>query len=164
LWGRRFSRRQARQAASNGTQRVVVASGTLEYAFDVDCAAFGGDDFTNQVEGAFTGRLTEVLSGDGALLQTVLQGVFEETDTNSVTGAVLPLRGAIHEVLDYGPNTRTISGAAYIGKAPGPGLYIQDTGRLTHTLDTHETLFVAGPHEGWFGGDDDIVCEALAQA
>lgn len=151
-------------APSNGTQRVVVASGTLPYAFEVDCAAFGGHDFTNRVEGAFTGRLTEVLSGEGSLLQTVLQGVFEETETNAVTGAVLSLRGAIHEVVDYGANTRTISGAVYIGKDRNGGLYIQDTGRITHALGTGEALFVAGPHEGFFAGVDNLVRAALAQA
>jgi hypothetical protein len=30
------------------------------------------------------------------------------------------------------------------------------------TLDTHEPLFVAGPHEVFFGGIDPLTCAALA--
>ena len=40
---------------------------------------------------------------------------------------------------------------------------IHDVGRITMTLDTHEVLFLAGPHSVFFsGGIDPVVCARLA--
>jgi hypothetical protein len=150
-------------AASSGTQRIVVESFTAQYAFDIDCAEFGGYDFVNEVEGTVKVRVTDVLSSDGTVLQTVVEEVYEETDTNALSDASLPLRGAAHVVLDYGANTRTLTGALLVGTARGGGTYIQDTGRIVMTLDTSEPLFVGGPHEGFFAGTDNLVCAALAE-
>jgi hypothetical protein len=149
-------------AASNGTQRVVVESFTEQYAFDIDCDEFGGFDFVNEVEGTVKVRVTDVLDSDGTLMQTVIEEVYEETDTNSLSGESLPLRGAAHVVLDYAANTRTLTGAVLVGMARGEGTYIQDSGRIVMTLETSEPLFVAGPHEGFFAGVDNLVCAALA--
>jgi hypothetical protein len=39
---------------------------------------------------------------------------------------------------------------------------VQDTGKISMTLDTFEAFFVAGPHEAFFsGGIDPVVCAAL---
>jgi hypothetical protein len=153
----------AGMASAGGKERVLVESFTESYAFAVDCGDFGPYAFENEVEGSARVRVTDVLDRDGALLQTVFHIVLKETDTNSVSGKSLPLRTAVHEVWDYASNTRTLTGAVFLGTEPGAGTYVQDTGRITMTLDTREAQFVAGPHEAFFGGGiDPVVCEALA--
>jgi hypothetical protein len=150
-------------AGANGKERVLVESFTESYAFAVDCGDFGPYAFESEVEGSVRVRVTDVLDRNGALLQTVFHIFLKETDTNSVSGKSLPLRTALHEVWDYASNTRTLSGAVFVGTEPGAGTYVQDTGRITLTLDTREAQFVAGPHEAFFGGGvDPIVCAALA--
>lgn len=71
----------------------------------------------------------------------------------------------MHEVLDWASHTRTLSGNVALGTKPGGGTYIQETGRITMTLDTREALFVAGTHEAFVAGGIDVpVCAALAAA
>jgi hypothetical protein len=145
-------------AASNGKTRVQVDRFADTYLFAVDC---GG--FQDVASGNEHVDVTEVYSTeDGTLLQTVFQVGFTETDTNSVTGKTLRLHGVAHEVWDYASNTRTLSGAVFTGTDPGHGTWVQDTGKISMTLDTFEAFFVAGPHEAFFsGGIDPVVCAAL---
>lgn len=151
-------------ASAGGTSRVVVESFADDYAFSVDCAEFGPHSFEIDVEGHMKVRVTDVVSKNGELLQTIIHAVFRETDTNSVSGKSLPLHQAANEVWDYAANTRTITGAVFVGTSPG-GKWVQDTGRITMTLDTRIASFVAGPHEAFFGGGlDALACEALATA
>ncbi len=150
---------------ATGKERVLVDSFTESYAFVIDCADFGDYAFENRVEGTLRVRVTEVLDRNGTVLQTVFHFVLQETETNSLSGKSLPLKGALQEVWDYASSTRTLSGAVFIGTTPGSGTYVQDTGRITMTLDTREAQFVAGPHEAFFGGGvDAAVCAALAEA
>ena len=152
-------------AGAAGKQRVVVDRYSEPYEFAIDCSEFGPHDFDNLVSGHERKQVTEVLAADGTLLQTVFHTSFSETDTNSASGASLRLKGAYHEVLDYAANTRTLSGKVALGTQPGGGTYIQETGRITMTLDTYEPLFVAGPHDAFAaGGIDFPVCDALAGA
>lgn len=150
--------------ASSGKRRVVVERFVDEYSFvAVDCSELGPYPFSIHVEGTLRVSITDVVADDGTLLQTILHFVLDETDTNSVSGKSLPLHGALHEVLDYGSNTRTMSGAVYVGTERGRGTYVQEAGRITMTLDTRVAQFVAGPHEAFFaGGIDPAVCAALA--
>lgn len=151
--------------ASKGKTRTVVDRFSGPYAFNIDCGDFGPYEFENLVAGHERIRVTDVFGDDGSLLQTVFHIQFDEIDTNSGTGFALPLKGAVHEVWDYASNTRTLNGAVFIGTTPGGGTYVQDTGRITMTLDTREAQFVAGPHEAFFGGGiDPVVCAALAAA
>ena len=145
-------------SASNGTTRVQVDRFADTYVFGVDC---GG--FQNIASGREHVDVTEVYAADGGrLLQTVFQVGFTETDTNSVTGKTLRLHGVAHEVWDYASNTRTLDGAVFTGTEPGHGTWVQDTGRISMTLDTYEAFFVAGPHEAFFsGGIDPVACAAL---
>lgn len=151
-------------AAAAGTQREVVDRVSEPYEFPIDCAEFGAHDFENLVSGTQRLQVTEVRAKDGTLLQTVIQSTFTETDTHSVSGASLGLKGAFHEVLDYAANTRTLSGKVALGTRRG-GTYIQETGRISMALDTYEAIFVAGPHAAFFAGGIDVpVCAALADA
>ena len=152
--------------ASNGKQRVVVERFVDEFSFvAVDCSELGPYAFSVEVEGTVHVTVTDVFDrDDGSLLQTVIHVVLKETNTNSVSGKSLPLKQAVHEVWDYASNTRTLTGAAFIGTTPGGGTYVQDTGRITITLDTRVAQFVAGPHEAFFaGGIDAVVCAELAE-
>ena len=56
-----------------------------------------------------------------------------------------------------------MSGKVWLGTAPGEGTFVQETGRIVMTLDTHEALFLAGPHPAFFaGGIDPAICAWLA--
>ena len=149
--------------ASQGKSRTVVESFSESYAFSSDCSRFGPYAFDIDVAGHVKVRVTDVVAADGEVLQTVLHVVFRETNTNSVSGGSVPLHQAANEVWDYASNMRTISGAVFVGNAPGDGTWVQDTGRIVMTLDTRIAQFVAGPHEAFFGGGlDRVACAALA--
>jgi hypothetical protein len=151
-------------AQAEGKQRVVDRFGG-QYGFAAPCGDFGPYAFDVLVSGTERGQFTEILAADGSLLQQVLNIQFFETNTNSDTGESITLRGAVHVVWDFASNTRTLSGKVYLATRPGDGIAIQDTGRITITLDTSEALFVAGPHGVFFGGGlDAVVCEELAAA
>jgi hypothetical protein len=153
----------AAPAGAARTERVVVDRFSDTYDLAIDCGEFGPYAFENLVSGRERVRVTEV-SADGELLQTIFSITLHETDTNSVTGKVLPLHGTIHEVWDHVANTRTMDGVVWMGNAPGEGAVIQETGRIVMTLDTHEAFFVAGPHPAFFkGGIDPAVCGYLDQ-
>ena len=155
----------AASAQAAGTQRVVVDRFTEQFEFRVDCSDFGPYNFSNLVAGRQKVTVTEVRDGSGELLQTVFHINVQETETNSETGASLPLKTAIHEIWDYRTNTRTVNGKVFLGTQRGGGTYTHDTGRIVMTLDTREASFVAGPHEAFFGGGIDVpVCAALADA
>jgi hypothetical protein len=152
--------------ASNGKQRIVVERIVDEYSALVvaDCADFGPYEFSIEATGTFRASVVDVVADDGSLLQTVFHFGLDETERNSVSGRSLPLHGVVHEVWDYAANTRTVSGVAYIGTERGQGTYMQDTGRITMSLDTHIAEFVAGPHEVFFGGGiETVLCAALAE-
>lgn len=155
----------AGQAGAADTKRVVVERSVQSYDFRVDCSEFGPHEFENVVEGTQRAQVTDIVAADGTVLQTVIHLTFIETDTNSVTGTSLGLKAAVREVLDWSTNTRTMTGKVALGTRPGGGPYIQEVGRIVMTIDTHETSFVAGPHDAFFaGGIDPAVCNALAQA
>ena len=154
----------AAAAGAGGKQRVVVERSSGPFEFTVPCADFGPYEFDNVVQGHERVQATEVLAKDGTLLQLVLHIQFQETDTNSETGGSLRLSGSVHEVWDFASNTRTVSGKVFLGTGRG-GTWVQDTGRITMTLDTNEVRFLGGPHEAFFAGGIDVVaCAALAAA
>lgn len=152
-------------AQGAGKERVIVDRWTESGGGVVDCSEFGPYEFENHFSGTQKITVTDVFSRDGELLQTIVHANLQETEMNSVTGATLLLKAAVHEVWDYASNTRTISGKVWHGTTNGGGTYVHDTGRITMTLDTREPLFVAGPHEAFFAGGVDVpVCAALAEA
>lgn len=151
-------------ADAAGKTRMVVERFTDTYEFAVDCRPFGPYDFEVLVSGREYVMVTDVVADDGVLLQTVVHARFVETDTNSETGATLPLRRSAHEVWNWGEGTRTITGAVLVGTQGGGGTWVQDTGLITLTIDTDEPVRVAGPHEAFFGGGLDLIgCVALAE-
>ncbi len=153
----------AAPAQAEGKQRVVDDRFSGPYEFSVPCGDLAPYDFDILVSGRQHVQVTEVLAADGTLLQLVLNIQFSETNRNSVTGKSLTLKGAVHEVWDFASNTRTLSGKVFVGTKQGGGTWVQDTGRITITLDTREVRFLAGPHEAFFaGGIDPVVCAELA--
>lgn len=151
-------------ADAAGTKRVVVERSVQQYEFAIPCGDFGPYGFANLVEGEQRAQVTDVFASDGTLLRTEIHLTFGETDTNSLTGASLPLKAAVREVLDWEANTRTMTGNVALGTQAG-GPYIHEVGRIVMTIDTHEVSFLAGPHDAFFaGGIDPRVCGALAEA
>ena len=146
--------------AANEKERVRDRfGGTYELA--VDCAPYGYA-FEVLVAGSERGSITDVLDGEGNLLRTVLHISLEETNVTSVAGRTLALKGHARSVWDYTTNVRTVTGLVFMGKA-AEGKAFQDTGRIDISIDTSEALFVAGPHDVFFGGGiDQIACETLA--
>ena len=110
----------AASAQAAGTQRVVVDRFTGQFEFSVDCSDFGPYNFSNLVAGRQKMTVTEVRDGSGELLQTVFHINVQETETNSETGASLPLKTAIHEIWDYTTNTRTVNGKVFLGAEAAP--------------------------------------------
>jgi hypothetical protein len=149
----------AATAQAGQKQRVVVERFSEPYELAIGCP----QGFDILIDGTQRVRVTDVLSGDGELLQTVFQIGIQESNANSVSGAEIALKGAVHEVWDYASDTRTIDGKVWLATQPGAGTLFQDTGRITMDLDTRVTSFVAGPHEVFFGGGlDPMVCAVLA--
>ena len=149
-------------AQAAGKTRVVVERFSQPYELSVDCSPYGPYDFDVLVMGREHMKVTEVLAADGSVLETVVRLRALETNTNSLSGAAVELRRSVHEVWDWGEGVRTISGTVWMGTRPGAGAFVQDTGRIILTIDTDEPVFVAGPHEAFFGGLDSIVCTELA--
>jgi hypothetical protein len=141
--------------AANGKDRVRETFGG-PYASSVGCGAFDV-----LVEGTERVGVTDVFDGDGTLVRTDVHVSFDEVNTNSVTGEVMLLKGTVHVRFDWAANTRTLTGVVFMGKT-AEGKAFQDTGRIVITLDTSEALFVAGPHDVFFGGGIDAMgCKAL---
>ncbi len=150
-------------AHAEGKHRVVVDRFSDSYEFAIPCGDFGPYTFDNVVSGTQHVQVTEVVAADGTLLQLVFNIQFSETDTSSATGEALTLKGAVHEVWDFASNTRTLNGKVFLATKRGGGIVVQDTGRITITLDTREVLFLAGPHGVFFaGGIDAVVCAEFA--
>jgi hypothetical protein len=154
----------AASAEAAGKDRIVVERFSNTYELTVDCQPFGPYDFDVLVSGREHVTVTDVVADDGTLLQTVVQVRFTESNTNSESGATVPLKRSAREVWDWGEGTRTITGAVLVGTKRGGGTWVQDTGLLTLTIDTDEPVVVAGPHEAFFGGGIDAIgCAALAE-
>ena len=154
----------AASADAAGKQRVLVDRFVEPYEFPVPCADFGPWEFDNLVSGVQRIRVVDVFASDGTLLKTEFHIALREIDTNSETGASLPVKGTVREVWHYATNTRTLSGSVWMANQPGEGIVVHDSGRITLTLDTREAQFMAGPKEAFLapGGVDELVCGALA--
>jgi len=138
-------------------ERVLVERVTFPYEGAADCGGFA-------IEYAGVQRFTawDIFEG-GDLVRTVFIQGFKETNTHSVTGAVLELRGQVREVWEYGEGTRTLSGAVYVGNRQGAGTWVHDSGRITMTLEDRVASFLAGPKEVFLGGGlDAVACAAMA--
>ena len=145
-----------------GVERVRDRFGG-PYSFAVPCDPYGYA-LDVLVEGEDRGSITAVLDESGTVIREDVHISLTETNTNSVTGTTMALKGHVHVVYDYAADVRTLTGIVYMGKT-GEGTAFQDTGRIVITLDESVATFVAGPHDVFFGGGiDRMGCEALAAA
>ena len=114
-------------ASAGGTSRVVVESFSENYAFSADCAEFGPYEFEIEVEGDVKVRVTDVLSKDGELLQTIIHVVFGRrtrtpcraracryTRPRTRCGTTHPIRGRL-----AGPSSSATNRAARGFRTPG---------------------------------------------
>ena len=153
----------AAPASAAGTTRTVVADFSAPYDFTVDCAQSGDYAFDIAVQGEQQTRITTVTAADGTLLRTVIHSSFEETDTNSISGASLPLAGTSNEVVDHEAGTRTVRGDIARGTQPGAGTYFKESGQIVFAGGPGNVTFAAGRHDAIaFGGINGALCAALA--
>lgn len=155
----------AAPAQGAGSTRTVVADFSEPYGFTVDCAAFGDYAFDIEVRGEQRVRVTTVTAADGTLRETVIHSSFQETDTNSISGASLPLAGTMNEVLDELAGTRTVRGDIARGTQPGTGTYFKESGQIVFSGGVGNVAFAAGRHDAIaLGGINPSLCAALAAA
>jgi opacity protein-like surface antigen len=145
-------------AAAAKREKVLVERVSFPYDGVADCGAF-----SIGYAGEQRFKAWDVFE-DGELVETVyIQGI-EETDTHSVTGATLGLRGHVREVWDYRTGLRTVSGSVYMGNQPGEGTWVHDSGRIIMTIEDRIASFIAGPKEVFFGGGlDAYACRTFAE-
>ncbi len=148
-------------AAAHAKPPTVLEDVVEPYAASVNCGDFGGHAFTNLFAGTQRVRITRFYDAAGTPIREIWHIQFSETDTNSVTGKSLTLKGAVTEIYDLAGGTRTVNGKVYLGTAAGQGTYIHDTGRVVFA-GAGNPIVVRGPHEGLYAGVDNLVCAALA--
>ena len=155
----------AAPASGAGTTRTVVADFSEPYGFAVACAQFGDYAFDLTVQGEQQVRITTVTSAGGTLLRTVTHSSFSETDTNSISGASLPLAGTMNDIVDHEGGTRTVRGDIARGTQPGQGTYFKESGQIVFDGGVGSVVFAAGRHDAIaFGGINASLCAALAEA
>jgi len=154
-------------AAAAGAGATPPTKGEVEvipYEFSVDCSPYGFA-FELDVQGQESVWVETFYDEAGNPVKFVVHDSFTETDTNSVTGKVLPFSSRIVETFDLVAGTRTVVGKAFLMTDPGQGVVIQDVGRVVFDAPFHVT-FEAGPHEVLHGGTgshlDQLACTALA--
>jgi hypothetical protein len=126
------------------------------YEFSVPCGSFD-----NLVAGTEYHRVTTYYDAGGTPIRRTVNDRYMETDTNSVTGASLELKGSGHQEFDLITGRRTVSGQVFLVTQPGLGIVILDTGRVVFSMPGHP-IFEAGPHEALHAGIDPLVCAALS--
>ncbi len=136
---------------------------TQSYEDSVDCADVGPYQFEVLFAGRERIEVTEVIAADGTLLQTVLQPRHQRDRRQLRHGRERPAEGSGPRGLGLRVQHPHDLRQGVARHHPGEGKAFQDTGLITMTLDTHEALSVAGPHEVFFGGGlDAMVCAWLA--
>jgi hypothetical protein len=138
--------------------------GVFRYELSVDCSPYGFD-FTIDVVGQATVWVETFVDASGEPVRVVVHDSSSETDTNSVTGETVPMRGQSVTTYDLVAGTRTVNGKTFLMTVPGSGAAILDVGRVVFDAP-FQVSFEAGPHEVLHGGVgahlDELACNALA--
>lgn len=138
--------------------------GVFHYELSVDCSPYGFD-FTIDVVGQSAVWIETFFDASGDPVRVVVHDSSSETDTNSVTGETVPMRGQSVTTYDLVAGTRTVTGKTFLMNVPGSGAAILDVGRVVFDAPFH-VVFEAGPHEVLHGGVgahlDELACNALA--
>ena len=82
-----------------------------------------------------------------------------ETDTNSVTGKTITVRGHYTAVTDFASGTTSFNGAVLIATAPGQGIVVHDSGKAVFDANGN-VIKEAGPHQS-IDTNGQIFCTAL---
>jgi hypothetical protein len=131
---------------------------SVPYEFAVDCGTF-----EIGVRGVESLATQTFFDANGDATRVVTHDAFRETDTNSVSGAVVRFTGSRVETLDLAAGTRTLAGKEAQMTIPGQGDVIHDAGRVVFDAPFHVT-FESGRHEVLHGDADALACDALAGA
>lgn len=134
--------------------RPTIETFTIAISGVEDC-----DGFKDVFAGEATVRQTTYVDAAGNPVTIRLHVSAFETDTNSLTGTTIEVRGAFTIVIDLVSGTFTETGLSLISNQPGQGAVIQDTGRVVFD-SAGEIVFEAGPHDAL--DDPGIFCAALA--
>lgn len=109
--------------------------------------------------GEVTVRETVFFDASGNPVTVRLHVHGAETDTNSVTGKTIEVRGDVTITIDLATGTFTETGLSLMSNAPGEGVVIHDSGKVVFDADG-EIVFQAGPHDVL--DDPETWCNALS--
>ena len=143
----------ASPASARPPQREVVrTSGSFLVA---DCG--GGVVLTETFNAVDT--FTVFFDASGNPIRVQLVGNFDGVLTNSASGNTYRDPGHVMQVLDVVDGSVTFHGEFFAFVAPGVGIVVQDTGKLTFDADGN-IIFQAGPHMVLTGTAPDL-CSVL---
>jgi hypothetical protein len=147
-------------SAAQATPPTHEDLGTIPYEFAVDCSPYGFA-FENEIVGEEEVSIDTFFNSQGDPRRVVVHDSFLETDTNSVTGKTMRVRGNQVQTFDLVAGTRTVVGSIFMATDPGNGIVIHDSGRVVFDAPFHIS-FEAGPHDVLHGDVDQMACSALA--
>jgi hypothetical protein len=124
--------------------------------FDLPCGTFS-------IHVSYTGwvRTTTFFDQSATPVELRIQINVQGTATNLQTGKTVRDYENPIVVIDLTTGGFTINGVPAHVTAPGEGIIIQDTGRITYDAEGHVT-FDAGPHDQGDQGPLEAYCSALS--
>jgi hypothetical protein len=124
--------------------------------FDLPCGTF-----TIHVSYAGWIRTTTSFDQSGTPVELRIQLNLQGTVTNLQTGKTVSDYESPIVVIDLATGDFTVNGTSAHVTAPGEGIIIQDTGKITYDAEGHVT-FEAGPHDQGDQGSLEAYCSALS--
>jgi hypothetical protein len=115
------------------------------------------------IHASYTGwmRTTTFFDPSGTPVKLQIQISVQGTATNLQTGKTVKDDEHPVVVIDFRTGTETVNGGPAHVTAPGEGIIIQDTGRITFDAEGNVT-FEAGPHNQADLGPLEAYCSALS--
>ena len=147
---------EATPALSSARPPSVEVSPVDDTPFDLPCGTF-------TIRVSYTGwvRTTTFFDQSGTPVKLQIQVNIQGTATNLQTGKTVSDYENPIVVVDLTTGGVTINGVPAHVTAPGEGIIIQDTGRITYDAEGHIT-FEAGPHDQGDQGALEAYCSALS--
>lgn len=135
-------------ATAQGESTDVIPCGGYGYDFDV------------RLDVAYKLKFIVFFDRQGDPSTLHVQVSNRETFTNTEPGLSVTATDAGVDIVDLKSGTVSIIGVLVRITVPGKGALVLDVGKITFDADDN-LLFVAGPHQVFFG-DDGLICAALA--
>jgi hypothetical protein len=106
-------------------------------------------------------RTTTFFDQSGTPVKLQVQISLQGTVTNLQTGKTVKDDEHLVVIIDLTTGTETVNGAPAHVTAPGEGIIIHDTGKITFDAEGHVT-FEAGPHDQADQGPLEAYCSGLS--